>query len=79
MKRMLVICPYPQGIAAGQRLKYEQYFSDWRARGWEIEVSSFMDRAMWDVVWEKGQVLAKVRGVLRGTARRIKDLLRLHR
>lgn len=79
MKRMLVLCPYPEGVAAGQRLKYEQYFADWRAQGWEIEVSNFMDRAMWDVVWEKGHILAKAMGVLRGTLRRIRDLFRIGR
>lgn len=77
MKRMLVLCPYPEGVAAGQRLKYEQYFDDWRAQGWQIDVSNFMDRAMWDVVWEKGNYLAKVMGVLRGTARRVRDLFRV--
>jgi L-malate glycosyltransferase len=76
---MLVLCPYPQGVAAGQRLKYEQYFADWRASGWEIEVSSYMDRAMWDVVWEPGHPLAKALGVLRGHLRRIRDLLRVRR
>lgn len=79
MKRMLVICPYPQGVAAGQRLKYEQYFDDWRAQGWEIDVSNFMDRPMWGVIWEKGHVLAKVHGVLRGTVRRLRDMLRIPR
>ncbi|MBN8501065.1 MAG: glycosyltransferase family 4 protein [Sphingomonadales bacterium] len=79
MKRMLILCPYPEGVAAGQRLKYEQYFADWRAHGWEIEVSNFMDRAMWDVVWDKGHVLAKTLGVLRGTLRRIRDLFRVGR
>lgn len=79
MKRMLVICPYPQGLAAGQRLKYEQYFNDWRAQGWEIEVSSFMDRPMWDVIWEKGHFLRKASGVLLGTWRRILDLVRIRR
>lgn len=76
---MLVLCPYPEGVAAGQRLKYEQYFADWRTQGWEIEVSSFMDRAMWDVVWDKGHVLAKALGVMRGTLRRIRDLFRVGR
>ena len=75
-RRMLVLCPYPQGVAAGQRLKYEQYFDDWRAAGWEIDVSSFMDRAMWDVVWEPGRLAAKALGVLRGYLRRIRDLFR---
>lgn len=79
MRRMLVICPYPQGVAGGQRLKYEQYFDDWRSLGWEIEISNYMDHAMWDVIWENGHVLAKVRGVLRGTARRIRDLFRIRR
>jgi L-malate glycosyltransferase len=77
MKRMLVLCPYPEGVAAGQRLKYEQYFADWRAAGWEIEVSNFMDRAMWDVVWEPGHLPAKALGVLRGTLRRLRDLFRV--
>ena len=79
MKRMLVLCPYPKGVAAGQRLKYEQYFADWRAQGWEVEVSPFMDHAMWDVVWEPGHLLAKGLGVLRGHLRRIRDLFRVAR
>jgi L-malate glycosyltransferase len=79
MKKMLVLCPYPEGVAAGQRLKYEQYFTDWRSQGWEIEVSPFMDRAMWDVVWEPGHLFAKGLGVLRGHLRRIRDLFRVHR
>jgi glycosyltransferase involved in cell wall biosynthesis len=74
MKRMLVLCPYPQGVAAGQRLKYEQYFEDWRAAGWKIDVSSYMDSSMWDVAWEKGHLFTKVLGVLRGTVRRMRDL-----
>ncbi|MEA3001159.1 MAG: hypothetical protein QOK17_2992 [Sphingomonadales bacterium] len=78
-KRMLVLCPFPEGVAAGQRLKYEQYFDDWRAAGWEIEVSPFMDMAMWRIVYERGHVLAKVLGVLRGHLRRIRDLFRIPR
>ncbi len=79
MKRMLVLCPYPEGVAAGQRLKYEQYFDDWRRQGWQIDVSNYMDRAMWNVVWAKGNVPAKVLGVLRGTWRRFRDLWRIRR
>lgn len=78
-KRMLVLCPYPEGVAAGQRLKYEQYFSDWRDAGWEITVSPFMDRAMWDVVWEPRHLPQKVLGVLRGHLRRMADMLRVRR
>jgi glycosyltransferase involved in cell wall biosynthesis len=76
---MLILCPFPQGVAAGQRLKYEQYLDDWRAHGWDVTVSSFMDRALWDIVYTKGHLLAKTLGVLRGHARRLRDMLRIGR
>lgn len=78
-KRMLVLCPFPQGVAAGQRLKYEQYFDDWRAAGWEIHVSPFMDMPMWRIVYEPGHFTGKVLGVMRGHLRRIRDLFRIRR
>jgi glycosyltransferase involved in cell wall biosynthesis len=78
-KRLLVLCPYPQGVAAGQRLKYEQYFDDWRRNGWDITVSCFMDPPMWSVLYEHGHLPAKVLGVLRGHFRRIRDLFRVRR
>ena len=76
---MLVLCPFPQGVAAGQRLKYEQYFDSWRARGWDIDVSPFMDDALWKVVYRPGRYVAKARGVARGHARRLRDLARIGR
>src|SRR5947209_4092552 len=75
-KRMLVLCPYPLGVAAGQRLKFEQYYDDWRAAGWDVDAAPFMDRALWAVLYEHGHLAAKIRGVLRGYARRLRDLLR---
>lgn len=78
-RRMLVLCPFPQDVAAGQRLKYEQYFDDWRALGWQIDVSSFMDMGLWKVAYESGQLRRKVVGVLRGHWRRLRDLTRVRR
>lgn len=78
-RTMLVLCPYPEGVAAGQRLKYEQYFDDWRARGWTIDVSSFMDMETWKVAWQPGRLGAKAMGVLRGHLRRLRDLARVRR
>lgn len=77
--RLLVLCPFPVGVAAGQRLKYEQYVDDWRAAGWDVVLSPFMDRALWDVVYERGHLGAKVLGTLKGTLRRWRDLLRIRR
>lgn len=76
-KRMLVLCPFPEGCAAQQRLKYEQYFADWRAHGWEIEVSPFLDRKAWDVLYKKGHLAAKAWGTTKGYLRRLRDLTRV--
>lgn len=78
-RRMLVVCPYPVGVAAGQRLKYEQYFDDWRAAGYEITVSPYMDAAMWEVAYVKGRYPAKALGLTRGHFRRMRDLFRVSR
>ncbi|HEB62417.1 MAG TPA: glycosyltransferase [Bacteroidetes bacterium] len=77
MPKILVICPFPRDIAAGQRLKYEQYFDDWKKNGFDITVSSFMDRKMWDIVYKKGNYLAKILGTFRGYLRRVYDLFRI--
>ncbi len=78
-RKILVLCPFPQGVAAGQRLKYEQYFQDWESKGFDVTVSSFMDMAMWKIVYTHGHILEKAIGVLRGHLRRIRDLFRIHR
>jgi glycosyltransferase involved in cell wall biosynthesis len=76
-KRMLVLCPFPQGVAAGQRLKYEQYFDDWRANGFEIDVSPFMDMAMWSKAYAPGHYGAKIWGTIKGYLRRFRDMFRV--
>ncbi|MBX9866151.1 MAG: glycosyltransferase family 4 protein [Burkholderiales bacterium] len=78
-KRILVICPFPQGVAAGQRLKYEQYLDHWRLNGYDVTVSSFMDMKMWDIVYTKGNYAAKIYGTLRGYFKRFLDVFRLHK
>jgi len=77
IKKILIICPFPQGVAAGQRLKYEQYFQDWEHCGYDITVSSFMDMKLWGVVYSKGHYTKKILGTLRGYWRRFFDLFRV--
>jgi glycosyltransferase involved in cell wall biosynthesis len=78
-KRILVLCPYPVGVAAGQRLKFEQYYDHWRRAGWEVDVAPFMDGKLWKVLYERGHFGAKFVGVLKGYARRLGDLFRIRR
>ena len=74
---LLVLCPFPEGIAPAQRLKYEQYIDDWRDRGMKVTVSPFMSQRLFDVAWTQGHLLTKVIGTLLGMFRRIFDLLRV--
>jgi len=76
-KRMLVLCPFPMGVAAAQRLKFEQYYNDWRAAGWDVVPSPFMDKALWNVVYHRGHWMAKAIGIAKGYARRLRDLGRI--
>ncbi len=79
VNKILVICPYPEDQAAGQRLKYEQYFRSWEENGFEIEVSEYMDQNLWEIVYEKGNYLRKCFGVLKGHLRRYRDLFLIWR
>ncbi len=79
VKKVLIICPFPEGVAAGQRLKYEQYFESWREKGYEITVSPFMDMRMWKFVYTQGNFAEKILGTLRGHFRRLVDVFRVYR
>ena len=75
-RRLLVLCPYPLGVAAGQRLKFEQYFDDWRVNGWEVVASPFMGDGLWSSAFVRGKLAAKAIGVFKGYLRRLRDLAR---
>jgi len=73
-KRILIICPYPKGWAAGQRLKYEQYISHWEENGYEVTISSFFDLDTWKVLYIKKNYLKKILGTIKGYFKRIRDI-----
>ena len=58
-KQILIICPYPKGWAAGQRLKYEQYISYWEKNEYEVTISSFFDLNTWSVLYKKNNYAKK--------------------
>jgi glycosyltransferase involved in cell wall biosynthesis len=74
---MLVLCPHPVGVAPAQRLKFEQYYDDWREQGWDITVSPFVDLDLWPVLHQHGHLAAKILGALKGLVRRLRDLLKM--
>lgn len=74
-KKILVLCPYPHNRAAGQRLKYEQYFDSWRENDFDITISNFFEDDVWKVLYTKKGILKRFFGLLLGYKKRIKDLL----
>lgn len=70
-KKILVICPHPENIAPGQRLKYEQYFNNWRENGYEVTVSPFFSSRMQSILYNKSNKLEKIFWVLRAYLKRI--------
>ena len=68
--KMAVICPYPYGVAAGQRLKYEQYFSNWRENHFEIQIFPFMSHKLWKIAYKKGFLFSKIIETIYGYCKR---------
>ena len=73
-RRLLVLCPYPPDRAPSQRLKFEQYYDDWRSHGWTVDVRPFWDEAGWGVLYRPRHRVEKMRALARGLARRRRDL-----
>jgi len=76
-KNILILCPFPIGVAAGQRLKYEQYFDGWREQGYTIKISPFMSVNMWNTVYTHGNYTKKIYGTIVGYFRRVLDIFRV--
>ncbi len=68
--KIAVICPYPYGVAAGQRLKYEQYFSNWRENHFEIQIFPFMSHKLWKIAYKKGFLFSKIIETIYGYCKR---------
>ena len=78
-KKLLFICPYPEKVAAGQRLKFEPHFSMLKEAGYEVTMNSFMSNTLWKVASKKGHFIQKIYWTLVGLARRIMLIPKLGR
>jgi len=70
-KSILIVSPYPEGVAPGQRLKYEQYFDYLRSHGYEITVTSFVSNRLWSILYNKGRFPEKIFWTLLGFFKRL--------
>lgn len=76
-KRILIIAPYPEGVAPAQRLKYEQYFDFVRENGYQIETCSFVNNRFWSIIYQPGRVPEKIFWTLAGFLKRLVWSVRL--
>ena len=58
-KNILIVCPYPFGVAPSQRLKFEQYYSYFEQNGYNITIKPFIDDAFWKIVHKPGNAVQK--------------------
>lgn len=77
MKKILFVCPYPFGVAAGQRLKFEPHFERLREEGYEVHISSFMSMELWEIASIKGLLFQKIFWTLHGLLKRIQLIFTL--
>ena len=70
-KSILIVSPYPEGVAPGQRLKYEQYFDYLRSHGYKITVTSFVSNRLWSILYKKGRFPEKIFWTLLGFFKRL--------
>ena len=74
--RVLALVTLPT-LGAGNRLRIEQYAVPLKAIGIELVVSPYFDERAYRVLYEPGHTIRKLAAVLRGVARRLRDLARV--
>ena len=65
-KRLLIVCPYPRGVAPSQRLKYEQYFAHFEENGYDITIRPFISENFWEFVYTPGNFFKKFINAFKG-------------
>ena len=74
VKKVLFLTPYPYDTAPGQRFRYEQYLGILNQNGIEYRLCSFMDDDTWEILYKKGFLIKKARGIFAGFIRRLLTL-----
>ena len=74
--KVLILCPYPKGAAAGQRFRYEQYLDILKNANIETVIAPFLSTSAMVVLYEPGHYLLKIRNVIAGFISR--SILMLH-
>jgi len=75
--KVLILCPYPQGGAPGQRFRYEQYLEILKDAHIETVIEPFLSDSAMEVLYEPGHYLLKIRNVVAGFCSRFLLMFRV--
>jgi len=70
-KRILFLVPYPLHESPSQRFRFEQYFGLLEHRGYQYSVQSFLNSEAWQVFFDSGKTLIKIKLLVLGFLKRI--------
>lgn len=76
-KRILFLFPYPQGTAASQRFRFEQYYPALEEKGFILDKQAFINDKTWAILYKPGHTVAKIIGTLSGYLRRLGKMFSL--
>lgn len=79
MKKILFLLPYPLHKAPSQRLKFEQYYPYFEKDGFEITTSSFINEEFWEFVYQKKNIIKKIKYTISAYLKRYYVLFTLHK
>ena len=72
--RILLLAPYPQRTAPGQRFRFEQYLKPLALRGIHVDVHSLLDPDTARILYRTGHAGRKAAFLVRGAVARLRDL-----
>jgi glycosyltransferase involved in cell wall biosynthesis len=74
---IIFLVPFPEGVAASQRMRIEQFLPDLEAAGFRWKTLSFLSRKGWRVLYQQGKILEQIVSFLSGYLRRIVHLFQM--
>ncbi|MBL6446874.1 glycosyltransferase family 4 protein [Fulvivirga sp. 29W222] len=78
-KKILFVTPYPKDTAPSQRLRFEAFYAQFEAQGFQVEMKPFVSYSFWNVIYTRGNLLRKVIYTLEGYLKRILLLFSLRK
>lgn len=75
MKKILIICPYPTGLAPSQRFRFEQYISHLEEMGFYTVIEPFFTEKAYVALYQNGNIGPKIRAITESYLRRLSLLL----